>query len=66
VYLNFAATNVYLEVRDDGVGFDPQMLSAERWGGLRTMAERTERVGGKLTFESAPQQGTRVNVKVTL
>ena len=66
VYLNFTATNVYLEVRDDGVGFDPQMLSAERWGGLRTMAERTERVGGKLTFESAPQQGTRVNVEVTL
>ena len=66
VCLNFTATNVYLEVRDDGVGFDPQMLSAERWGGLRTMAERTERMGGKLTYESAPQQGTCVHVEVTL
>ena len=66
VYLNFTAANVYLEVRDDGVGFDPKMLSAERWGGLRTIAERAARINGKLTYESVPGEGARVNVEVAL
>jgi signal transduction histidine kinase len=35
-------------------------------GGLRSIAERTMRVGGKLTYESKPGAGTRVIVEVTL
>jgi len=53
-------------VLDDGVGFDPGAVPAERRGGLRTMAERTARVGGKLTYESTSGAGTRVTVEVTL
>ena len=66
VHLHFAAAAVCLEVQDDGVGFDPQALPAERRGGLRTIAERTVLVGGKLTYESKPGKGTRVMVEVTL
>ncbi|MFO7634147.1 MAG: GAF domain-containing sensor histidine kinase [Caldilinea sp.] len=66
VYLHFAVTTVSLEVVDDGVGFDPQGVPAEGRGGLRTIAERTERIGGKLTYDSTLGRGTRVKVEVTL
>jgi signal transduction histidine kinase len=66
VHLHFASAAVCLEVQDDGVGFDPQAVPAERRGGLRTMAERTARLGGKLTYKSRPGEGTRVMVEVAL
>ena len=66
VHLHFTPATICLEVEDDGVGFDLQAVPKERWGGLRTIAERTERVGGKLTHESTPGEGTRVKVEVAL
>jgi signal transduction histidine kinase len=66
VHLHFTAATICLEVLDDGVGFDPQAVPAERRGGLRTIAERTARIGGKLTYESALGEGTRVLVEVPL
>ena len=68
VHLQFTASTIVLEVTDDGVGFDPQAVRAEGrgGGGLRSIAERAGRVGGKLTHESRPGRGTRVRVEVTL
>ena len=46
-----------LEVRDDGVGFDPQL---RRPGyGLLGMEERARLLGGTLEVCSTPAQGTR-------
>jgi len=64
VHLRFTATAVSLEVLDDGVGFDPRAMPAGTRGGLRTIAERAERVRGTLTYVSAPGEGTRVTVEV--
>jgi signal transduction histidine kinase len=66
VYLRFTAATISLEVLDDGVGFDPQAVPAEARGGMRTIAERTARIGGKLTHTSTPGQGTLVKVEVAL
>lgn len=68
VHLYFTATAITLEVLDDGVGFDFQAAKAAGMGegGLRTIAERTARAGGTLTYESTPGKGTRVRVEVTL
>jgi len=66
VHLHFTAATIALEVLDDGVGFDPGAVPAERRGGLRTIAERTAHMGGKLTYESMPGAGTRVKVEVAL
>jgi signal transduction histidine kinase len=68
VRLHFTASTVRLEVVDDGVGFDLQTVRAEGrgTGGLRSMAERTARLGGQLTHASAPGKGTRLTVEVTL
>lgn len=48
-------------VEDDGCGFDPEG-AARREGhfGLRIMHARAGYLGGRLTIESAPGQGTRV------
>ena len=66
VQLRFAAATVALEVRDDGIGFDPEVVPAEARGGMRTIAERSARIGGKLTYASTPGQGTLVKVEVVL
>ncbi len=54
---------VVLEIQDNGIGFD---TSSEFPGhlGLRSMAERTSRVGGVLEIESAPGSGTKITLSV--
>ena len=68
VHLHFTAATIRLDVVDDGVGFDLQAVRAEGrgGGGLRSMAERTARLGGQLTHESRSGEGTRLTVEVTL
>jgi len=46
------------EVRDDGGGFVPANGASN--GGMRNMRDRVESVGGRLTVDSAPGDGTRV------
>ncbi|MBN1994117.1 MAG: GAF domain-containing protein [Anaerolineae bacterium] len=61
---------IILEVRDDGRGFDlqqiEQVLPAQTGKGLGlvSMRERAHTVGGRLTIESRPGQGTRVFAKL--
>lgn len=54
-----------LEIEDDGAGFDPQTVSAERFG-LIGLSERAKLLGGKLTINSAPGHGTRVLISIPL
>jgi signal transduction histidine kinase len=50
--------DLVFEVRDDGVGFDPD---AARGGtGLRGMADRLQAVGGELELASAAGEGTTI------
>jgi signal transduction histidine kinase len=52
---------VQLEVADDGHGFDVADRRAHASGlGLRTMHDRVTELGGSLTVDSAPGDGTRV------
>ena len=54
--------NVDLSVRDDGAGFDPAMRTAGF--GLLGMRERAELLGGTLTVDSVPGQGTTVRARI--
>jgi len=56
---------VLLEVQDDGKGFDPAQDFPGHLG-QRSMRERSEAIGARLTVESAPGQGTRVRVRLPL
>ena len=53
-----------LEVRDDGVGFDPDAAAVRsRRLGLTSMEERAQRLGGQLTLRSEPGAGTTVRLE---
>jgi signal transduction histidine kinase len=52
---------VSIEVRDDGVGFDPNAVPAGHFG-LGIMQERAVMVGAAVKVESAPHQGTTITV----
>ncbi|MBC7249017.1 MAG: GAF domain-containing sensor histidine kinase [Anaerolineae bacterium] len=60
------AKDLVLGIRDDGRGFDVESVQrtyARRGSmGLLNMQERAELVGGQLTIESAPGQGTLVSL----
>jgi nitrate/nitrite-specific signal transduction histidine kinase len=64
VYLCQNASNVVLEVADDGVGFDPATARHQGGLGLRGIEERAARLGAKLSVQSQPGSGTQVRVEV--
>jgi two-component system nitrate/nitrite sensor histidine kinase NarX len=57
---------VTLTVADDGSGFDPDRLgeALDHGFGLASMRERVEQIGGTLAVQTAPGQGTRVEVRL--
>jgi nitrate/nitrite-specific signal transduction histidine kinase len=55
---------VFLDIADDGIGFDPAIAREQGGFGLRGMEERSAWLGGKLTVQSSPGQGTRIRVEV--
>ncbi len=64
------ASETILEIIDDGIGFDleeirfavRQLFSSGF--GLRGMAERAEIIGAKINIETAPNRGTRIQIKI--
>ncbi|MBZ0306423.1 MAG: sensor histidine kinase, partial [Anaerolineae bacterium] len=65
VNLAIKRTNIaiILEVSDNGIGFEVQDLFPGHLG-LQSMRERTLRMNGKFTVESAPGKGTRIFVSI--
>lgn len=60
---------VVIDIEDDGKGFDPDTASrreGRRPWGLLGIRERAEILGGKAKIESAPGQGTHVEVRIPL
>ena len=62
--LEYTDTDVRLALKDDGVGFDPDLpvrVEGDKGGfGLISMRERARLLGGELRVESSPGQGTLV------
>lgn len=59
------ANEIILEVRDNGMGFDPAGPFPGHLG-LRSMRERVTKIGGFLAIESMPGQGTCVSVRLPM
>ena len=56
-----------IEVRDDGVGFDPAAITTESGHyGLIGMRERARLAGGTLAIDSVPGTGTRLLLRLPL
>ena len=55
---------LFVTVRDDGRGFHPKKV--ERGYGLRNMHDRARLLGGHLSIETAPNQGTTITLQAPL
>jgi signal transduction histidine kinase len=62
VELQYTDQDVCLTIRDHGRGFDTQVRRNARSIGLLSMRERAAALGGTLQIDSAPAQGTTINV----
>ena len=60
--------DLHLSVRDDGCGFDPDKRPGTSKGhfGIDGIKARLERIGGTLTVESSPGNGTNVAVDIKI
>jgi signal transduction histidine kinase len=56
--------HVWLEVRDDGVGFDETTVAGNGHFGLRALADMLEDAAGHLDVRTAPGQGTVLRAEV--
>jgi len=70
ISLGVKENEVYLQIKDDGHGFEPSRLNNEaidmqHWG-LIGIQERIELVGGKMSIRSDPAHGTTLLVNVPL
>ncbi|HSO27025.1 MAG TPA: GAF domain-containing sensor histidine kinase, partial [Anaerolineales bacterium] len=59
LYIKSRDERVELDIRDDGVGFDPATIPPEHLG-IGIMKERAEAVGAQLSMESRPGAGTHI------
>jgi len=59
VRLAFGEDRTELTIRDDGKGFDPSAIDADRYG-LTGMQERAAMIGAMLEVNSHPESGTTV------
>ncbi|WP_043660391.1 sensor histidine kinase [Nocardia thailandica] len=67
--LTYLGDQVLLDVADDGRGFDPALVgppSADHGHGLPAARARVRQLGGTLTLESAPGEGTVLSVAFPL
>jgi two-component system NarL family sensor kinase len=55
---------VQLVISDNGRGFNPRQVSADRFG-LVGLRERVKLLNGRLKLDSQPQTGTRLDVQIT-
>ena len=63
--LEYSNSELYVRIRDNGCGIDPQMLEKGRGGhwGLAGMRERATRIGGVLKILASPA-GTEVQLSI--
>lgn len=66
VKLAYDDVQVILAIYDDGVGFDLAARRKPTSFGLAGLRERAYLVDGKLNIDSAPGQGTRIEVRIPL
>ena len=59
-------STMHLEIRDNGVGFDPHVQHGPSHQGLVNIRDRAASAGGNLTIESVPGSGTRIILAVPL
>ena len=63
IRLSATAQRLFLEVQDDGIGFDP---AHDKGLGLLGIEERVSHIGGTVQVDSLPGQGTSIRLELPL
>lgn len=66
IHLGHRGHELWVEVRDDGLGFDMEVAMKKKSFGLLGMRERALALGGKVSIHSAPGQGTVISVTIPI
>jgi signal transduction histidine kinase len=66
VTLQGSPFEIRLSIKDEGIGFAPGLSARKQGLGLISMRERLRLVGGTLSVESRPSQGTRISAVIPL
>jgi len=64
IEINSTTESIEVEIRDNGQGFDPQILGQPRSLGLIGIRERAQLIGGEAKIIGNPGRGVQVNVCV--
>ena len=64
--LTFKPGRFYMEVWDNGIGFNPSTSDTSGGFGLRSISERVNHLNGKLMIDSSPGEGTSIKVEVPI
>jgi PAS domain S-box-containing protein len=68
VTVSYSHPDILIRIIDNGKGFDVESrlstITSEKRMGLRSMEERTKLLGGAMTLQSIPMQGTKVHIRV--
>lgn len=64
IELLYESTQCFLQIRDNGQGFEANPTILNQGFGLLGMTERAERIGAQLSIESRLGQGTEVSISV--
>ncbi len=63
VSLDIDGPDASVEIRDDGIGFDPEAAAAQDRFGMVGIRERARLVGGSCTIDSGPDRGTCIRIR---
>ncbi|WP_400194154.1 two-component regulator propeller domain-containing protein [Hymenobacter sp. B81] len=66
IRLDYEQRQLVLRVEDDGVGFDPQAPAQGGGNGMTNMRSRAAALKATLNLDTAPGQGTRLELRVPL
>jgi signal transduction histidine kinase len=61
----FADQKLYINISDDGIGFDPDQVKSDS-NGLTNLKDRIAKISGRLTIESYVSQGTKITIACPL
>jgi signal transduction histidine kinase len=64
IELVYEPKQFFLQVKDDGLGFETDSLSTVQGFGLMGIKERCDRIGAHLTIQSIPGKGTEITVLI--
>jgi signal transduction histidine kinase len=57
---------IYLEVKDDGIGYDPEEVKERKSNGLTNLKDRVKLLNGQIIIEAQKNEGSKIHIEIPL